>query len=183
MIALNSILILLTAFIAVFLQCSTNLTQRVFGTQFDLLPPLMVYAGLTGGPWTVAALALCGGLWFDSLSANTPGLTVLSLLLVGQLITLRRELILRQQSYAQIALGLAAGAAVPLLSLLLLWSAGKSPVVGWGTVWQVLVLTAVSGVATPVLFKLLGFLIHNFGYRDPASPGFRPDREIRRGRI
>ena len=43
----------------------------------------MVYAGLSTGITTVALLALCGGLWFDSLSANPLGVTMLPLFVIG----------------------------------------------------------------------------------------------------
>ena len=43
-----------------------------------------------------------GGLWFDSLSANPLGVSVLPLFLVGLAIHLNRELILRDQAFAQV---------------------------------------------------------------------------------
>lgn len=181
--AFHSTMILLAAFVAVFLQAATGTLPRLLGAQVDLLPALMVYAALTAGPLTVAALALCGGLWFDSLSANPPGLSVLPLALIGWLVSRRRELLLRQQWFAQLVLGAAASAAAPLLALLLLLSAGHEPLLGWGTVWQLMVMTALGGAATPLLFRLFGALTRAFSYTEPPRPGFRPDREIRRGRI
>jgi len=77
---LNSFLILLTAFVVVFVQSAFT---GLFGVQIDLLPALMVYATLTAGMPTIAALALCGGLWFDSLSANPLGISVLPLAAIG----------------------------------------------------------------------------------------------------
>jgi rod shape-determining protein MreD len=182
MMAVNPILILLTAFLAVFLQSSTGFVQRFLGTQIDLLPALMVYASLTAGPFTIAALALCGGLWFDSLSENPTGLSVLPLLVIGYVISRRRDLILRSQTFAQAVLGVAASALVPLASLLMLLSAGRSPIFGWGTLWQWLVMAGVGGLATPGFFKFFGLLAQIFAYQDQVAPGFRPDREIRRGR-
>jgi len=182
MIAFNSMLILLTAFLVVFLQSASSTLPRLLGTQIDLLPALMVYAALTSGPATLATLALCGGLWLDSLSANPLGLSVLPLALIGWLISRRRELLLRQQTFAQLLLGLAASAGAPLFSLLLLLSSGKDPLIGWGTLWQLLVMTALGGVATPLMFQFFGLLTRTFGYTEPDRPGFRADREIRRGR-
>ena len=49
-----------------------------------------------------------GGLWFDSLSANPLGITILPLLAIGFVIQLRRDLILRDQSFAQFVIGVAA---------------------------------------------------------------------------
>lgn len=179
MIAFNSIIILLAAFVFVFLESAVN---GVLGVQLDLLPALMVFTALTRGPATIAALALCGGLWFDSLSANPLGITVLPLVLMGYLISEQREYLLHQQLFAQFVLGLAASFGAPLLTLLLMLTAGNNPLLGWGTVWQMLVLTLFGGAMTPVLFKLFGLLTRTFDYHEITTPGFRPDREIRRGR-
>src|SRR5258706_14226694 len=73
MIAFNSLMILIAAFIAVFLQSAMN---GFLGVQLDVLPALMVYAGLTAGPLTVATLALCGGVLFGPVFAESPCLGV-----------------------------------------------------------------------------------------------------------
>jgi rod shape-determining protein MreD len=178
----NSALILLAAFVTVFLQAATTFFPRLLGVQVDLLPALMVYASLTAGAPTIALLAMCGGLWFDSLSADPLGISVLPLLGIGCAILARRELILRDQAFAQIILGLAASSAAPVCKLLLMLSAGREPLIGWGTVWQLLVMTAAGGVATPLLFRLFNLVTRNFDYREAVAQSFRPDREIRRGR-
>lgn len=179
MIALNSMLILITAFVAVFLQSRMN---GVLGVQIDLLPALMVYASLTAGPLTIATLALCGGLWFDSLSANPLGLSVLPLAGIGALILVRRDLILRKQTFAQVVIGLTASIAAPAVALLGMLTFGHAPMLGWGTVWQLIVMTLVGGAATPGLFWLFGLLTQTFDYKEVQTSSFRPDREIRRGR-
>ncbi len=76
---LHSIFILAVAFVAVFLEAACDLPRHLFGTQIDLLPALMVYTALTNGIATIALLAVCGGLWFDSLSLNPLGASVLPL--------------------------------------------------------------------------------------------------------
>ena len=177
--AFNNIIILLTAFLVVFVQAAFN---GVLGTQIDLLPALMVYTSLTAGPLTIAALALCGGLWFDSLSANPLGISVLPLVAIGFVILLRRELILRDQTYAQFVIGLAASLAAPLVTLALLLTGGKAPLVGWGTVWQLALMALIGGAATPGFAKLFSFVTQTFDYRTVHSTSFRDDREIRRGR-
>lgn len=179
MIAFNSFIILLTAFLLVFAQAAFN---GFLGTQLDLLPALMVYTSLTAGPLTIAALALCGGLWFDSLSANPLGISVLPLVAIGFIILVRRELILRDQSYAQFVLGTVASFAAPLVTLLLLLTAGRTPLVGWGTIWQLAFMTLLGGAATPGFGKLFSFVTQTFDYRNVQSNSFRSDREIRRGR-
>jgi rod shape-determining protein MreD len=177
--AFNSFLIVLAAFVLVFFQSAVN---GVLGTQVDLLPALMVYASLTAGPTTMALVALCGGLWFDSLSANPLGLSVLPLVAIGAVILERRDLLLREQTFAQFFLGLAASFAAPTFALLLLLTIGHNPLLGWGTVWQIFVMTLIGGVATPVLFRTFGILTRFFDYHEVTTTSFRPDREIRRGR-
>ena len=179
MIAFNSMLILIAAFVAVFLQSAIN---GVLGVQIDLLPSLMVYASLTAGPLTIASLALCGGLWFDSLSANPLGLSVLPLVCIGALILTRRDLILQKQTFAQVVIGLCASFAAPMFSLLGMLTFGHTPMLGWGTLWQFIVMTLAGGAATPGLFWLFGLLTRTFDYKETQTNSFRPDREIRRGR-
>lgn len=179
MIAFNSLIILITAYATVFLQSAMN---GFLGTQLDLLPALMVYASLTAGPVTIATLAFCGGLWFDSLSANPLGITILPLLAIGFVIQVRRDLILRDQTFAQFVIGLTASFAAPAITLLFLLTAGKAPLLGWGTVWQLLVMTVIGGAATPGLFWLFNRVAQTFDYREVITSSFRADREIRRGR-
>jgi cell shape-determining protein MreD len=127
-------------------------------------------------------LAVSGGLWFDSLSANPLGITVLPLFLSGLAIHINRELILRDQTFAQLVLGFAASLTTPLLTILLLLTTRHQPLFGWGTLWQLIVMSVGGAVATPVCFELFGWLNRSFGYTPTTQTSFRPDREIRRGR-
>lgn len=179
---LQPTLILLAAFLAVFWEAAFPGASRWFKTQIDLLPALMVYTSLRAKPGMIAALALLGGLFFDSLSANPLGVTILPLFAVGFAIYFRRDLLLRDQPYAQFVLGLAASAATPALTLLLLLTMGHAPLIGWGSLWQWLVMTLAGGLAAPLVFFLFDLCEHAFGYRRMTENSFRPDREIRRGR-
>jgi hypothetical protein len=129
----------------------------------------------------LSLLAIFGGWWFDSLSANPPGLTILPLFLVSFPMFLQRDLILRGLPFAQIILGGIASAFVPLASVLLLLTAGKHPLIGWGSLWQWIVMTAGGALATPVFFALFAWCDHALGYQVRTETSFRPDREIRRG--
>jgi cell shape-determining protein MreD len=128
-------------------------------------------------------LAVLGGLWFDALSANPLGVSILPLYAVGFVICLRRDLILREVSFAQLVLGTVASAVVPALSVLLLLSGGKQPLIGWGSIWQWIVMTAGGAAATPLVFALFNWCNHALGYQPRTETSFRPDREIRRGRL
>ncbi len=93
---LPTLFILAVAYLAVFLEGGCDLPGHWFGTQIDLLPALMVYTSLTHGLATIVLLAVCGGLWFDSLSLNPLGASVLPLLAIGLMIYQSRDLLLRR---------------------------------------------------------------------------------------
>ena len=177
------ILILGFAFLAVFGEATLPAPRNWLGAQVDLLPALMIYAALNADIVTVSLLAVLGGLWFDSLSANPIGVSILPLMAVGFPIYLRRDLILRGLPFAQFMLGVAASALVPVLSLLLLLNGGRQPLIGWGSLWQWMVMTAGGAAATPVIFALFAWCGKTLGYQRHVEMGFRPDREIRHGRI
>ena len=179
---LNSILVLLVAFLAVFCEAAFSGFRNLFGAQIDLLPALVVYASLSAGLTTTTLVAVLGGLFFDSLSANPLGITVLPLFLVGFAIHTQRELILRDQLFAQWVLGLAASAAVPALTLLLLLTGHHAPRLSWMSLWQWILMSVGGGIATPALFLLFDWFDRVFSYRHATETSFRPDREIRRGR-
>jgi rod shape-determining protein MreD len=179
---LNTILIFAFAFLAAFGEAALPGLRHLVGAQVDLLPVLVVYAALNSGLGTVAALAIFGGLWFDALSANPLGVTILPLFIVGFVIFSQRELILRELSFAQLVLGTIASAVTPVLTLLLLLSIGRQPLLGWGSLWQWLVMTAGGAVATPMVFELFNWLNRSFGYKPRIESSFRSDREILRGR-
>jgi len=179
---LNSILVLAVAFLAVFLEASFDGVRNLLGAQIDLLPALMVYTSLSLQLPTIISLAVLGGLGFDSLSANPLGISILPLLVPGFLIYVRRELILREQFYAQLVLGLLASGASPIIALLMLSCTRQAPVLGWSSVWQWLVMTLGGGILTPVCFRLFDGLSHALIYRPVVESSFRMDRDIKRGR-
>lgn len=179
---LNTLFILAAAFLSIFWEAAFQGIRHVLGVQIDLLPPIVVYAALCSNFGTVCLLALFAGLCFDSLSANPLGASVLPLFAVGLALHFWRDLILRTQSFAQMILGFAAGLACPLLTLLLLLTIGRPPQLGWGTLWQLAVLSLGSALATPVFFFLFLWLHKTLSHAPIVETSFRPDREIRRGR-
>ena len=179
---LNSILVLVTAFLLVFAEAALPGFRKLFGAQVDLLPALMIYAALATSDIVVALLAVFGGLCFDALSANPLGVSILPLFLVGYPIYLQRDLILRELPFAQIVLGGIASAVAPMATLLLMLTAGKVPLLGWGSLWQWLVMIVGGALATPFFFALFDWLDKTLGYQPRTETSFRPDREISRGR-
>ena len=178
----HTLLLLVAAFIAVFVSATFNGLRWVAWAQVDLLPGLMVYAALNGGLVTVTLLAVAGGVLFDSVSANPLGASVLPLFAVGWVLQRYRRLILRTEVVAQWALGLAASAAVPVLTLVILLNSQSPPLLGWLSLWQWVVKALVGAALTPVWFWLFGRLDRALNYRPQTSTSFRPDREIKRGR-
>ncbi len=178
----RTILILAFAFLAVFGEATLSAPRHLLGAQVDLLPALMVYAALNTGLPTIALLSVLGGLWFDALSANPLGISILPLALIGWPLYWRRDLILRDLPFAQFVLGAVASAAAPALTLLFLLSGGRELLLGWGTLWQWIVMTAVGAVTTPFIFELMAACHRALGYQERVEPGFRIDREIQRSR-
>ena len=179
---INHIIILAAAFVAVFVESWFNLPRRLLGVQVDLLPAMMVYAALTHGIGFVAALAFCGGLLFDSLSENPLGVSTLPLFFAGLFIYRYRGLLLRQRPYAQFVLGATASVGAPLLTVLTLLSLDRTPLFGWGSIWQFVVMAVFGGAMTPILFTVLDKINRTFFYQPLPPTSFRPDREIKRGR-
>ena len=180
---LQPLLILAAAFLAVFGEAAFPLPHHWLGAQVDLLPVLMVYAALNTDIVTVSSLAVLGGLWFDALSANPLGLSIAPLFAIGFVIYLQRELILRELPFAQFVLGAVASAVAPALTVLLLLTGGQDPLLGWGSLWQWLVMTAGGALATPVIFEFFNWCQRALGYQPRTETSFRPDREIRRSRM
>jgi hypothetical protein len=178
----NTLTVLIVVYLVVILQATFSELRHWIGVQIDLLPSLIVYISLSSGIVTLSLAAIFGGLWLDSLSANPFGASVLPLFLTGFFIHGSRDYILRQQVFAQRALGALASAAVPVLTLLLLANAEVFPVVGWFSLWQGVVLMLAGAIMTPLWFALFHRLGHALSYRPITEPSFRPDRQIKRGR-
>ncbi len=179
---LNTVLVLAMAFLAVFWEAAFQLVRHLLGAQIDLLPALVVYASLSAGFSTLCLLTVCGGLWYDSLSANPLGVSILPLFLVGLALYSQRELILKDQPFAQFVLGAVASTVTPALALILLLTTGHAPLLGWGTLWQLLVMGIGGAIATPVFFVIFEWLQKTLMHGHAVQTSFRPDREIRRGR-
>jgi hypothetical protein len=169
--------------LAVFGQTQFPVVTDWLAVPLTVLPALMVYTALTHGIFTVAILAVGAGLGVDSLSANPLGVSILPLFAVGFALQLRQHLILRDQTYAQFWLGLAAGLAVPIFTWVLLHLDSRPPIAGPFLIWQLFLIGIVNAGVCPALFKLFDTLRETFDYQPMTEGSFRPDREIKRGRI
>ena len=182
MIWLNSIFILVICYLAIYLEGSVFLLREWFGAQLDVLPAIIVYTALQEDLVTVGLTALLSGLLFDSLSANNLGVSAFSLLAVGIALQQFRGLLLRGEWTAQFLLGAGASLVCPLISIMVLMSLGNAPLLSWSTVWQLLFMAAGGGVCTPLCFRLFAWLNRTFNYQPAPEPGFRLNREMKRGR-
>jgi cell shape-determining protein MreD len=176
------LIVLLLAYLAVFVQAGFDVPRVWLNGQINLVPPLMVYTALRLNLTCVTALAVLAGLWLDSLSANPLGASILPLFLTGFLLLPQREVLLQELDYAQLVLGAAASAAVPILTLILVLTKGLDPGIGWHSLWQLAVLTITGGVLTPALFRLLDRIEKALLHPTAPTLMFRPDRDMRRGR-
>lgn len=180
---LLTVVILATAYLVVFLEASCFWLPRLLGAQVDLLPALVVYAALTAELPALILLAFLSGLWFDCLSVNPAGVSILPLLVVGMVIQQNKFVLLRDELFAQTVLGLGASALAPVLSAVVLLSLGQEPILGMASIWQWLIMTLVGGASTPILFKVLDAFRRAITYQPTKLAGFREDREIKRSRM
>lgn len=179
---LNTFILIIVAFLTVYLESAFSPLRDWVGVQPDLLPSLMVYIGLTSTLSNLAAVAIAAGLWYDSLSANPLGVTMLPLFLIGFVLRNYQGLILRNQHYAQWILGGIASGVAPVLTLVLLWMHGRQPLVSWFSIWQWTVMIVVGAAATPLWFLGLDRLTRALNYGAVDETSFRADRQIKRGR-
>jgi cell shape-determining protein MreD len=169
--------------LAVFAQAAWDSPRLWLGAQFNWLPSLVI-CGAAAGHWGATfSLATVGGFCLDSLSQNPLGISVLSLLALGWVMHRSRDVVLMDDSLVQAMVGASGSAAVFGLDLLILWTMGATPLVGWMSGWQATVVAAGGAVMTPVWFLVLPRLEKAFGYAAVSPPSFRPDREIKRGRF
>jgi rod shape-determining protein MreD len=199
----HPIALVLTTVLLVFLQGWFSGFRGVLVAQPDFVPGLVVYSALSASLPTTAVTALLGGLCLDSFSAGPFGLSAVPLMGLGLFLHLRRDLLLKDSTWAQAALGGAAAAAVMLASLLLLfvlwpllWDKSMSadffpesrpglvslPEMGPGLIWQVTVVALGGAVGTPILFRWFGWILAACQYPMVPQPTIRQDREIKRGR-
>jgi rod shape-determining protein MreD len=182
MIWLNSIFIIVTAFVVVYLEASVGIMRDWLAAQVDVLPAIMVYTALREDLLTVTVTGFLGGLWFDSLSKNNLGVTAAALLATGLALYRLRGLLMREEWHAQFLLGAAASVFCPAVSVVILMSLGHEPLLSWGSLWQFLVMAVGGGLATPLSYRFFVFLNRTFNYQPMAESSFRADRQIKRGR-
>lgn len=171
------------AWLTLFAQTQFRPLVNLIDTPISVLPALLVYAALTHNLLTVVILAVVAGLGLDSLSAAPLGISILPLFAIVFGLHLRQHLILRDQTYAQFWLGFGAGIAAPLLTLLLLNLGSVRVIQGPTLIVQILILGLLNGAVCPAVFRFFDAIHRTFDYQPVAESSFRPDRQIKRGRM
>ena len=166
----------------IFVQASSEGVRHLLGAQIDFIPGLLVYLALTHTPRVIIFTAVTAGALHDSLTAGPLGISILPLAVVGSAVHLYQTLILREQQYAQVSLRMAASAAVPAFSVMLLLLVGEHPLLGWGSIWQWMVMTLAGGFATPLWFGIFGRIERALSHPSIPEVALREDRQIERGR-
>lgn len=179
---IENISIAFSAWLAVAFEVAFNGFRDWFGAQIGLLPALMVYVALSASWPGVVLLALVGGLMHDSFSANPLGITTLALALVGWLMRAQRDLVLRDQIYAQVMMGFIASAAVPVGVVLALTNTHQPVPMTWRLGGQVVVMAVGGAVATPLVFLVFQWLGRWFIYQPLPESHYRDSRQIKRTR-
>ena len=180
---LETIFILFTAWLAVAFEISFPGFRQLLGFQISLLPPLMVYLALSNSLPGIVLLSLIGGVASDAFSANPIGISTLALAGTGMLLHHNRDLVLRDQAYAQVAMGLLATALVPALVVLALMNTQHPVQLTWRLFGQWLGAALAGGICTPFVFRLFALLSGWFSYQALPESHFRDTRQIKRTRI
>lgn len=174
-----TISILLTAQISIYAASTWNLPRQLTGTQLDPLPALMLVVALRAPISAVTVLAIGGALLQSALSAGPLGATLIPLYGLGLIVHLNARNLSHYHIGPRFALGAVAGAAVPLLTLMLLLVSGKEPLVGWFTLWHWAVSILSSGVFAVLYFPLLEWLDHTVEEQPLAAPFDNTTRIVR----
>ncbi len=180
---LETISILLATWLCVAFEVSFNGFRNGLGAQVSLIPALMVYVALTSPLSSVALLAIVGGLAQDSFSANPLGVTTAALALTGMLMHHQRDLVLRDQVYAQVLMGFLASSLVPACVVLALMSTHQPVPLTSRLAGQWFVMAAGGAVATPLVFRLFAQLNRWFTYQPLPESHYRTMRQMKRTRF
>lgn len=180
---LETISIVIAAWLAVAFEVSFHGFRNWFGAQVSLLPALMVYVALSSSLSGVVLLAIVGGLAHDSFSANPLGVTTVALVVTGFLLHYKRDLVLRDQAYAQVMMGFLASSLVPACVVLALTNSNQPVPLTGRLAWQWVVMAAGGAVVTPLVFRLFAQLNRWFSYQPMPESHYRATRQIKRTRF
>ena len=175
----STLTILLIALISIYVASAWNLPRQLFGAQLDPLPALMLVVALRSPISTIGMLSVFGSFAQSALSSNPFGLSLIPLYLFGFIVHLYSRSLYHHHSGSRLALGAAAGALIPIMSLGLLLVANKEPLFGWFTLWQWAIGTLSSGLIALMFFPLIEWLDKSVEEQPLAAPYDTSTRIVR----
>lgn len=173
---------IITGYVVIFAQAKLTFFRDFFGAQPDLLPGMIVYAAMAFRLESVMLCTVIFGSFFDALSTNALGTSILTLSAIGVAASRYRELLLSEQFTTHWVLGLIASGIAPFISYAILQLSGFNPLIGAGSIWHWAIMIAGGGLVTPLWFKIFNRLDDALRYKEIPESTFRADRQIARGR-
>ena len=186
--SLGFILLFAWAFFAVFFQSAFNGFRYSAGAQIDLLPPLMVFAGIRMRMIPMALLAIWCGFLLDGVSQNPLGSSMIPLFLAGWAVNFSRAWLIQDLFYTQFLMGFVASTFVPFFTLLTIVAVSSikglpnSPDLHWGLLARWMIVAVTGGILTPIIFKVFDKTMQALLYQTMPDSRFRVNREIVRRR-
>lgn len=159
-------------FLAVFLEVWLDLPRAWLSTAVSFLPSVLVYAAVRYPVHGITLVAVVGGLWHDSFSANPLGTSTAALFAAGYVLQRNREVIMHQLLFSRVVLGFAAGVVVPMLTLGLMSVTQREVPWHWALPGQILLQGLAAAVFTPLIFRLFARFHRDFTFATEA--GRRP---------
>jgi 1,4-dihydroxy-2-naphthoate octaprenyltransferase len=107
----------------------------------------------------------------------------MALAMTGFILHHQRDLVLRDQLYAQVLTGFLASSLVPACVILALMNTHNPVPLTWRLLGQWLVMAVGGAVATPLAFRLFALINRLFTYQPLPESHYRENRQIKRNRI
>ena len=148
---MNLFIFTASSFVLLALQAQLPTLWWAGGVQLEFLPALVVYGALTLPRWWAIVFALATGFLQDALSAAPFGISALAYGVVAVVLTGMREALDRDLPWVQLGAGAVTSAAASLAACVILR-------LSIGALFKILVLAALCGVLTPLLFFALDYL-------------------------
>ena len=171
--------VLLIALISIYVASAWNLPRHLLGAQLNPLPALMLVVALRSPISTIGMLSIFGSFAQSALSSNPLGLSLIPLYLFGFIVHMYSHSLSHHHSGSRLALGAAAGALIPIMSLGLLLLTNKEPLFGWFTLWQWAIGTLSSGLIALMFFPLIEWLDKSVEEQPLAAPYDTSTRIVR----
>jgi len=149
------VILIFTSALIVWFQAVGSPLGGWFGVKTDLLPALMVYAGLTVGARGVVTVGIVGALMQDALSVMPLGVTVLPLCVIGLAAHQWQAYLSRDEKAQQLLLGAIATFGASAVVLVTLAMKGQGVGFSFWLLLRLLGVTLVGTIACPIFFAAL----------------------------